>query len=633
VQPVEQRIADVIASTIPLVIGRPWDKPVPVEVSNRPDLGDYASPVAFALAPIVGQPPMALSIRLAEALSAAAPGFIAAVEPAAPAFLNIRLADELFYELLVHVHEVEGAIADQTNARPAKVVIEHTNINPNKAAHVGHFRNACLGDTIARILRRLGDEVEVQNYIDDTGVQVADIVVGLQHLGREVPADVPLDRFASEIYVAVQDAYERQPELLARRAETQAAIESGQGELAAFAADIAARIAAANLRTMARAGIGYDLLTWESHILALGFWERAFELLRERDAIRLEGSGPNAGCWVIPFGLGTVDVVGGTVTEDKVLVTSRGIATYTAKDIAYQLWKFGLLGRDFRYRRWGTGPRGDVIWTTTTGAGEEAAPSFARADRVINVIDVTQSYPQKVVYHSLAAMGFDDAARSSEHLAYAVVALSPNAARELGIEPEADDDAVAMSGRRGIQVLADDLLDRLEERMADRTVDPNSAAMVAVGAARYYMLKFSTGQPIAFDFDDALRTTGETGVYLQYAHVRASGILRRLRAAGLSPAPAPPPRPLPAADRRLALKLADYPRALSTAGEDRSVQVLAKYAFDLAATFSAFYDNTPPVVAEQDAVVRAWRAGLVSAFRLVLGDVLDVLGIPTPERL
>ncbi len=630
-QPVESLLAHRIGAAVPGVLGGPWDGDVPVEVSNRPDLGDYASPVAFALAKAARRPPMDVAGDLAEALAASPDDVIGQVLATAPGFLNIRLADAFIATVVQHAYEEMGAIADSDVGAGSKIVIEHTNINPNKAAHVGHFRNACLGDSLARILGRLGYMVEVQNYIDDTGTQVADVVVGLRYLDLPPHGHRPFDRYCSDVYVAVQKAYEADPGLAERRKEVQRAIETGEGELATYAREVTSQVAAANLATMARAGVTYDLLTWESDILALGFWEHAFGRLRQADAIRFEESGPNAGCWVLPFGAGSVETDDKTISEDKVLVTSRGIATYTAKDIAYQLWKFGLLGLDFCYRRWGEQMDGRTLWTAARSEGDPDAPAFAGAELVVNVIDATQSYLQRIVYDSLRRLGYDDAADHSEHLAYERVTLAASAARELGANVPAGASDIAMTGRGGIQVLADDLLDSLAERIAERTTAPGAAPAIAAGAARYYMLKFSNNQKILFDFDEALRTTGETGVYLQYAHVRSSGIARRLDEADLAPAPLP--RPLPLLDRALVLKLTEYPGALHAAGSNRSVLTLAKYAFDLATAFNAFYDNTTPVVQETDQALRAWRAGLVGAFRLVMGDVLDALGIPIVDQI
>ncbi len=629
---VEDRLSAALRHAAAAVIGGPFEGDVRLELSNRPELGDYASSLAFALAKGAGRPPLTLAAALADAVVAADGALVAAASASAPGFVNLRLSDAFLAETVRDV-EASGGCFDPGTAAPERIVVEHTNINPNKAAHVGHFRNACLGDAIVRVLRRLGHRVEVQNYIDDTGVQVADVVVGLRFLSPPPQGDAPFDRYCSDVYVAVQQAYADDPDLQARRREVQAAVEEGHGALAAFVRDVASRIVAANLATMARAGIGYDLLTWESHILGLGFWRAAFERLRASGAIRFEDSGPNAGCWVVPFGAGTTELEGRTVTDDKVLVTSQGTITYTAKDIAYQLWKFGLLDRDFAYRRWGPQSDGRTLWTSALDGGEPDAPAFAHGDRVINVIDVRQSYPQQVVYACLRHLGYEAQADRSHHLAYGVVNLSAAAAAELGVAVEPGQSVVAMSGRGGIQVFADDLLDRLEARLAERTTDPAVAAAVAAGAARYYMLKFGNAQDIAFDFDEAVRTTGESGVYLQYAYVRARGILRRLAEAGVPSAPAAPPPALPDVDRALVLAMLQWPRALRSAGATLSAQPVAKYAFDLATTFSAFYDNTTPVVQESDPAVRAWRAGLVGAFATLLAEVLDCLGVAALERI
>ena len=646
---VESLIAIHIRLAAERILGGPWPGEVQVEVSNRPDLGDYASSVAFALAKLARRAPFdiakALAAELAPDQAPAAEALGRLIEratAAAPGFLNIRLAPAFLDHVIAESLARGGRIADSEAGEGIKVVIEHTNINPNKAAHVGHFRNACIGDTVARVLQRLGYGVEVQNYIDDTGVQVADVVVGLRHLDRlDVPpqGDRSFDRYCSDVYVAVQGAYAADPALSASRTAVQHAIEHGEGELAAFARDVTGRIAAANLATMARAGITYDLLTWESAILRLGFWQHAFGMLRAKGVIRCEESGPNAGCWVVPFGQGTVEVGDKTVSEDKVLVTSRGIATYTAKDIAYQLWKFGLLGLDFGYKPLEVQADGRPLWTGTADLSDSdpTAPEFAHGDHVINVIDVKQSYLQQVVYDCLRRMGFDEAADHSEHLNYAFVTLSAASARELGVELDEDATQVAMSGRQGIQVFADELVDRLILRLSERVQSPSLAEAIAVSAARYYMLKFSNNQPIAFDFEDALRTTGETGVYLLYAYVRASGILRRLSNSGdpgaVAVAASPIPADPPSLDRTLVLKMAEYPRILAATGQDRTVQGLARYAFELATAFNSFYDNTTPVLQESDADLKAWRITLVVAFRFVMHDVLEVLGIPTVEQI
>ncbi len=508
-----------------------------------------------------------------------------------------------------------------------KTLVEHTATNPNKAAHIGHLRNACIGDTVARVLRRTGHEVEVDNYIDDTGVQVADVAIAIRDLHLEPDPGEPFDQFCSRAYVEVSRRYEQDPALTARRAEVLHEIEAGGNDTAAFVKDLTRRIVTAHLATMARFDIHYDLLTWESDIIGLGFWRQAFELLRDGGAILHVESGKHAGCWVMP------PEGAGSDTEDdetKVLVKSDGIATYTAKDIAYQLWKFGLLGRDFHYRRWDPGdPQSPA--TTASHAGDGEVPrSFGGARRVINVIDARQAYPQQVVQRALRRLGHEAEAESSVHLAYEVVALTPAAARILGVDVSEGRGHYALSGRRGIEVRADDLLDRAVERLAEKARDADSARAVAAGAVRYYLQRFSLTQIIAFDFDEALRTTGDTGVYLQYAHARAAGILRRVPDDGA--ALVVPPQ-LEAAERALLHRIDAYRRSLAEAATSLSPSVLTSYAFALASALSDFYEHTPPVVRESDATVRRFRRALVAATRATLGDALRTLGMAAPDQV
>ena len=362
----------------------------------------------------------------------------------------------------------------------------------------------------------------MNNYIDDTGVQVADVVVGIRELGIEPMPDEPFDQYCSRVYIAVSARYETDPGCSSGGAPCCARSRRAATRRPSFVKDLARRIVNAHLATMRRFDIAYDLLTWESDIIGLGFWRQAFELLRESGAIVLVETGKLAGCWVMP-----ADSAEDEGDDDtKVLVKSDGIATYTAKDIAYQLWKFGLLGRDFYYVPW----EDDPTLVTTSSVPQPGAPPahFGGAQRVINVIDARQAYPQRVVQRALRRLHHEREADNSIHLSYEVVALTPAAAAELGVEIEEGRDSVALSGRRGIEVRADDLLDRAIARLSANARDAASATLVAAGAVRYYLLKFSLNQIIAFDFDEALRVTGDTGVYLQYAHARAAGILRKV---------------------------------------------------------------------------------------------------------
>ncbi len=616
----------------------------------RVELGDLAVTAAFDLAKSLRRKPREIGERLAESL-AAAPRVVRA-EVAGGGYVN------LFLERGVFVRELhEGLVQGRPAARrPGRVIVEHTSINPNKAAHIGHLRNACLGDTFVRLLRHRGYEVGVQNYIDDTGVQVADVVVGFQQIEKKGLAEVAamngrFDYDCWDVYARVGAFYAGDPARKALQAQALHAIEEGGNETAALAAQIAARIVDCHLSTMAQLGIRYELLVHESDILRLHFWNRAFELLKESGAIRLASDGKNAGCWVLPMG----DAEADAIDEDKIIVRSNGTVTYTGKDIAYQLWKLGKLDRDFHYRRYRRDPDGHELWTTTSGEGEPGAPAFGHAQTVYNVIDVGQSYPQRVVKAGVAALGHAEAALGSHHLAYEKVVLSPATAQALGYRVSEDEQAVKVSGRKGLGVKADDLLDALvaKARTEVDARDPARAAAareataraVATGALRYFMLRFGRTRVVTFDMEEALAFTGETGPYVQNAVVRARNILGKLAAEGH------PVRELLA--RACALDLAAFLSGeegdevwslmlLMARSEEISEQAIraqdvalvAKHAFAVAQAFHSYYQKPKYSVLYADTDdQRAARTLVVSAFVRQMEVLLQLLGIPVPDRM
>ncbi|MGH7686681.1 MAG: arginine--tRNA ligase [Candidatus Dormibacteria bacterium] len=609
-----------VDSTVPLVL----------EPSARPEFGDWSTPAPLSSARVLRRNPMEIAARLRDALARSPLDLVAEWTVSPPGYVNARLDDGVWarHVLAAGVQLTAASSVELPagyTAVAGKTLVEHTATNPNKAAHIGHLRNACIGDTVARALKRTGHEVEVDNYIDDTGAQVADVVVGIRQFGFSAEPDEAFDEFCSRVYVEVSRKYEEDPSLVQLRNGVLREIEAGDNDTARDVKELASRIVDAHLATMGRFSVGYDLLTWESDIIALGFLEQALELLRETGAIVHVTTGKHAGCWVMPPEGADTDT---DDDETKVLVKSDGIATYTAKDIAYQLWKFGLLGRDFHYRRWRADHLGSPV-TTASAPPDEVPAIFGRARRVVNVIDARQSYPQQVVQRALSRLGHHEEAERSLHLAYEVVALTPSAARELGVPVDPGREMVAMSGRRGIEVRADALLDRTIEHLRDKARDDATARLLAAGAIRYYLLKFSLPQIIAFDFDEALRTTGDTGVYLQYAHARAAGILRKvaeeegtLTVAALVPA-----------ERALLHRIDGHGRALADTATTLSPSVLTAYAYSLASALSDFYEHTPAIVREQDPAVRRFRRALVAATRVTLADTLQTLGMAAPDQV
>ncbi len=555
-------------------------------------------------------------------------------------------------------------------ARAGKVIVEHTSINPNKAAHIGHVRNAVLGDTMVRILRHAGNRVQIQNYIDNTGVQVADVVIGLLHMEKVTPVWVKnravepkFDYYCWDLYAKATNFLAEDKERAVKlRGETLKLIEEDRGEDAEVAQVVADAIVGCHLRTMARLGIGYELLARESEILHLHFWDAAFEMLKKSGAIQLATSGKMAGCWVMPWEEEVKEVKEveeksaeekDQNSQDKIIVRSNGTVTYVGKDIAYQLWKFGLLGKDFHYRKWPNAPEGQTVWCTTGGKSEAEAPHFGEAAAsVYNVIDARQAYLQKVVAAALQALGHGSAAEQSIHLSYEIVALTPRCAAEMGYEltpEEAKKPYVEVSGRKGFGVKADDLLDKLEaatlaevqQRHADTSeVDQKlTAHVIAVGALRFFLLKFTRNAIIAFDFKDALSFEGETGPYCQYAVVRIRGIRRKGKEAGATNVEVTKEsagQMLSGAEGNtfweLLVAAGSLEYAVEAAIGTQEPAFVARYAFQLAQAFNNFY-HKHHILSEADGQKRAFLQRLTELVEAQLVRALGLMGIEAPEKM
>jgi len=642
--------------------------PIVIETPPRRALGDLAVPVAFELARRLRKAPRAIAQELAAALGTI-PG-VARIEAAPNGYLNFYLDRRAF--VMARLRDGRQHDHGESNEGAGKIIVEHTAINPNKAAHIGHLRNSALGDTMARLLRFQGRPVEVQNYIDDTGVQVADVVVGFSTLeGRDLAAvsaladdpAVRFDYYCWDLYAKVTEWYEGDATRLQVRAAAMHDIEAGGNPMAEMGAFIADRIVRCHLRTMARMNVDYDLLTWEGDILRLQFWTKAFEELKALGAVFLQTEGRLAGCWVMKIDDGASadadapEEDSAEETREKVIVRSNGTVTYVGKDIANQFWKFGLLGRDFHYRVFDE-RNGRPLWATTSTATPNgpAPPPFGRASAVYNVIDSRQAYLQELLKQALGAMGFTKQAEASTHFAYEMVALSHATARELGY---ADEEGlgkpfVEVSGRKGRGVKADDLLDRLittatGEVMARQPDLPAAEARViaeaiAVAAVRYFLVKFSRGKVIAFDIKEALSFEGDTGPYLQYAVVRANNIFGKLRerdgvtaegiAGHLDSLSADALTEGDEADELwgLVLEAARLDEIVDSAVRALEISHLAKFTFTLAQSFNTFY-HRQPIMREGRADVRLWRAAAVAYCTRQLTRSLNLMGCSVPVRM
>ncbi len=616
-------------------------------------MGDLALSLPLPLAKKLKANPRQIAQEML-ALLEGLPG-VEKMEVAGAGYVNFFLEKKNFFR-----DKLQSIRTSSLRPEETKIIVEHTNINPNKAAHIGHLRNACLGDTLVRCLRDKGETVEVQNYIDDTGVQVVDVVFGLLELEKKSPADLEtiekFDYYCWDLYARTVAYLDGHPETQARKTEILKRIEHGQNPESGLAHDVSRRILRAHLATMKRIGVTYDVLPCESSILGLKFWERAFALLKDKQGIYYVSEGDNKGCWVMKLE--------DEAEKEKIIVRSDGTVTYVGKDIAYQIWKFGLLEKDFYYELF-LKDDGHTLWISTA-TPNESGPSFGGGSKVYNVIDTRQSYLQKVVVQGLRALHFFRQAEKSNHFSYEMVALSPQSLKELNIKvsrEEAGKAFLEVSGRKGLGVKADDLLNRLEEKALTEVDKRNpdlhpeqkkrTAGQIACGALRYFMLKYARNSLIIFDFDDALSFEGETGPYLQYTAVRLNSIFRKMedregvsltdiekRLSSQGPeAAAWPEFPIESLAPEevssfwdLLLYAARLEEEILHSVQSLEFSHLAKFAFNLCQKLNAYYHRYP-ILAEENKAVKNMRIATIYLARQVLARTLELMGVPVPERM
>jgi arginyl-tRNA synthetase len=679
----ERRLAQQIRDFLQSNYGLDLPKIV-IEQPPRVELGEYALPLAFELAKKLRKPPRKIAEEIVAGIGPI-DGF-ERLELAGAGYINARVKREILAAALAADEK------PKTDIPAGKVLVEHSSINPNKAAHIGHLRNAILGDTFVRLLRSAGREVDVQNYIDNTGVQVADVVAGFSlngiradrlrhaidnpgfalkfpilHLPGNIswPTPVPrptyfFDYLCWDVYAATSQWYAAHPDEGRRfRGEVLHAIEEGGNEYAEIADLISTAVLRRHLETMDRLDIEYDFLPRESEILHLHFWDAAFTKLKDAGVLSFETEGKNKGCWVMRRGKASAYDAGNieVAEEDqKVIVRSNGTVGYVGKDIAYHLWKFGLLGRDFGYRRFYRYPNEHDCWISTTD-GVPDHPHFGDVAEIYNVIDARQAEAQNTVIEALRGLGYNEQADHYTHFSYEMVALTPRCAVELGYQLSDEDKTrsyIEVSGRKGFGVKADDLIDTLIAS-AKREVDPRHpqlsdvermtiATQIAVGALRYFMLKLTKPSVIAFDFKEALSFEGETGPYAQYAVVRASNIFRK---GGLDP-------DIFCRDVASYVSTDDFAKNLNAADGNEIWELwlassktsyvidqciattepayLAKHVFQLAQLFNAFY-HRHPILAEPDEGRKRFLLATVAVVRRELIRALAMMGITVPSAM
>ena len=595
----------------------------------KPGFGDVSSNVSFLLAKHLKKSPQEISATLAEKYTQLNHTLVSKVESHPSGYLNFFADWEKLNQLILSESNLEefGFVDLGKNTT---VVVEHTSVNPNKALHIGHVRNIIVGDVISRILQKANYKVNVLNYVDDSGLQVADILVGFRHLGfSQVPPEgKKFDHYCGDdVYVKTTEKYEQDSSLEEIRKNVLKELEDGHSETAQFADKITGMVLENQLETCWNLGVTYDCLNYESQIIRSGLWSKIFEKLKEMKLVEFENEGKNSGCWVIR---------GEGKEEDKVIVRSNGTATYIAKDIPYAAWKLGLLEDPFNYKKYQKSqPDSRILWQTTLDDSDDPKQNFS-GDKVITVIDSRQARLQKIITTLMAK--FKSTSDAYVHMGYESVTLSPETARTLGLDTEGKQ--AQMSGRKGLYVNADSVYDLLKKKTIEETskrhpemkeIDIQSIAhQISVGTLRYEMIKQDLDKIIAFDLNKSLSLEGDTAPYIQYTHARAARIIEK---SGNVPSIDVDFSLLQDPNELNLVKLIGlFDMQVRDAARNLSPKVIARYCHDLAVAFNSFYEHIK-VLDIGDKSLEKSRLCLVNSFKMTIERALNLLGIIAPDKM
>ena len=589
--------------------------------------GDFTCNVAFLLAKQLGKKPYDIAQLFAEDYKKHLGDYLAKAEAHKSGYLNFYSNQEKLNNLIIK-SSLEKDFGFIDIGKKKSVVVEHTSVNPNKALHIGHIRNLVIGDTVVRILKKTNHDVKVLNYIDDSGLQVADIIVGFKYGGFSdaPPAGQKFDHYCGdEVYVKTTAKYEADKQFAESRHKVLQDLEDQNSELAKFAGVITRKVLAEQLKTCWKMGVYYDCLNFESQIIHSKLWDKIFEMLKKMNLVKFEKEGKNKDCWVI-------EAQG---EEDKILVRSNGVATYIAKDIPYAAWKLGIVDDPFYYKKYSTQSNGTVLWETTLEKNNNQKLKFS-GQKVITVVDSRQTRLQKIISSLIAKLKPEKDAYS--HLSYEAVTLSADTVKTIGHEIEGKQ--AQMSGRKGLYINADDVIESLEKRIFEeakkrnKDLDSNTlskiATDVAVGTLRYEMIKQDLDKIITFDLKKSLSLEGDTCSYLQYSYARASRILEK---AGFEPK-FDSLFELLITDHEINLlkMIAKFDICINDAANNLSPKVIARFCYDLAVSFNSFYEHVPVLDNENKDLVNQ-RLCLVYCFKSTLEKSLELLGIATPQRM
>jgi arginyl-tRNA synthetase len=616
-----------------------YDIEVTVEEPTDPSYGDLTTTVTLELANRLHKNPKDVAEQIARRIDFGTHPYIRSVRQVS-GYLNFTF-EPLKYSAAVFegISRKGGDYGKPEDVKTKRVLVEHTNSNPNKALHIGTLRNTVLGDCLARVLRYVGHSVRVLNYIDDSGAQVADNLVAHLYMGHPMePKGERFDVYAGRIYAEVQSAIESDEELAKKKSEIISKIEQGNNETASTARSFAERVASDQLRTCWSANVFFDLLNWESDIVKSGLFEESISSLEKHGRISRPQDGRNKGA--VTIRLSDVEVFSKLEEPDEVLIRSDGTATYVGKDIAYAWWKVGEPSIDFKYRTFVIQPNGQTLWTTDHAKGGKAPERYNGADLAITVVDSRQEYPQAVVREALGFLS-QHAKESYQPFLYEVVALSGETAYQLSKDESFKSKKIVhMSGRKGLVVNAEDVLAELGKRAKSESSKRNPSAReewldlvgseIAVGSIRYALAKTDLKNLMVFDIEEALRLDGDTGQRLQYTHARAYGIL--LKAGPYEQGPLLPQLLKSEPEITLVKEMAKLSHWVKVAAQDLQPKYLTQYAKQLADEFNIFYE-TCPVLSAEPPDLRSSRLHLTEAFVIVFGKVLDLLGIPALKEM
>jgi arginyl-tRNA synthetase len=595
----------------------------------KPGFGDVSSNIAFLLAKHLKKSPKEIADMMSEKYKNSQNILVSTMEPHPSGYLNFFANWEKLSQLILSESNLDefGSVDLGKNS---PIVVEHTSVNPNKALHIGHIRNIVLGDTVARILKKSNYKVHVLNYVDDSGLQVADIIVGFRHLGfdQQSPSGKKFDHYCGDdVYVKTTEKYEQDPSFEEIRKNILKELEDGTSETAKFADSITRRVLENQLETCWNLGVYYDCLNFESQIIRSGLWGKIFEKLKEMNLVEFVNDGKNAGCWIIR---------GENNEEDKVIVRSNGTATYIAKDIPYAAWKLGLVDDPFSYEKYEHNqPDNRILWQTILTNNNESKQNFT-GDTVITVIDSRQARLQKIIAGLMSK--FKSAKDAYIHLGYESVTLSSDTARTLGLDTNGKQ--AQMSGRKGLYVNADSVYNLLKTKTIEETTKrhPEMSASeieqiahhVSVGTLRYEMIKQDLDKMITFDLTKSLSLEGDTAPYIQYTHARASRIIEK---SARTPSIDVDFSLLTDTSELDLIKIIGlFEIYVLDAAKNLAPKVIARYCHELAVAFNSFYEHVK-VLELGDEKLENSRLCLVNSFKLTLEKALELLGITAPDKM